>query len=102
MAMGMRPDEPLHPWTFVAKESMDRAAEALEAGYRHPAIPGFYLVVQMGELTVNDPFGRHWQFSILLMPVAQWVPLQDGQGAPMPVVVLRTQIGQLQVQWIGP
>jgi hypothetical protein len=101
MGMGIGPDEPPHPWTFVARESLDRAVEALEAGYRHPAIPGYYFVLQAGELALQDPVGRRWQYSMARLPVSQWISLNDESGRPQPVMVFRTPYGQLHVRWMA-
>jgi hypothetical protein len=102
MNQGMGPDPSPHPWSFVAKESLDRAAEVMgEIGYRHPQQPGYYLVYQMGDIGLTDPLGRHWAYSVTRFPLNQWIALQDDQGLQHPVQVCRISMSQVAVRWVA-
>jgi hypothetical protein len=99
---GMAPDPSVHPWTFVAQESMDRAVATIgEIGYRHPQQPGYYLVYQMGDIELTDPFMRHWSYSIHRLRMNEWKTLEDDQGTPHPVQVCRISQTQVAVRWVA-
>jgi hypothetical protein len=98
---GLGPDASAHPWTFVAKESLDRAVEVMgHMGYRHPQQQDYYLVYQMGDIELTDPFMRHWSYSIHRLQMNQWQTLQDDKGMPHPVQVCRVSPTQVAVRWI--
>jgi hypothetical protein len=98
---GLGPDPSAHPWTFVAKESLDRQAEVMgHIGYRHPQQQNYYLVYQMGDIELTDPFMRHWSYSIHRLRLNEWQTLQDDKGMPHPVQVCRVSPTQVAVKWI--